>query len=96
MMHFLGRRKPSSLTALLTKKMSLYVSVTDTFPTTTITLLSHWVTLIFVIAIVHSLLMLIAVAVMGELRAACMITGSFWFCWHMFDTSFGYNKSPHR
>jgi hypothetical protein len=81
--------------ALLTKRMRLDVAVTDTLPSTTISLIGSRVTFILVVMFVHCFLMLGAVLLtFSKPTAAGVSTWTLRFVWHRFTSLSGHRKSP--
>ena len=70
MMTLRGWRQPALLQALLAQRVFHYVAVTNLTPLGTVTLAALRVTLVFVVAVIHSFLMLGAVPAVRQLRTA--------------------------
>jgi len=80
---------------LLAERMRLDVAVTDTLPSTTISLIGSRVTFILVVMFVHCFLMLGAVLLtFSKPTAAGVSTWTLRFVWHRFTSLSGHRKSP--
>ena len=92
-MYFLGDGDSGVLLALLAQRVGFDVSVTDTFPSTTVAFVGLGVALVLVVLGIGSLLMFFTVNAVCKLRAAWVAARPFRFCRHDF-LLFGQNKSP--
>jgi len=92
--HFLGRGKPILFLTLFTERMRLDVTVTDTLPSTTVSLVGSRVTFVLIVMFVHCFLMLGTVLLaFSKPTAAGISTGTFWFVGHWFTSLSGHKKS---
>ena len=92
---FLSRRKLALLLTLLAEWMRFYITVTDTLPSTTISLIGSRVTFILVVMFVHCFLMLGAVLLtFSKPTAAGISTRTLWFVGHHFTSLLGIEKAP--
>lgn len=94
-MHLLGRGEQTLLVTHLAERMCLDVSVTDTFPRTTIAFVGLGVTLIFVVGFVCIFLMLgtVLLARVTEPTATVILARVLWFVWHRVHLTFGHKES---
>jgi hypothetical protein len=83
-MHFFCSGKLALLLTLFTERVGLDVAVTDTLPSTTISLVGSGVTLELVVVFVHCFLVLGTVLLaFCKPTAAGISTGTLWFVWHL-------------
>ena len=92
-MYFFGSSDAPVLLALLAQRVRFDVSVTDTFPSTTVAFVGLGVSLVFVVLGIGCPLMFLTVNAVCKLRAAGVSARPFRFCRHGF-LLFGQNKSP--
>ena len=92
----LGGCKLSLLQAHLTKRMICNVSVTDSFPCSSVPLTHCRITVIFFVPFILLLLMLRTESAVRRFRTAGIGTRPFRFPWHLYSPRFGHKKSPHR
>ncbi|MPM35481.1 hypothetical protein SDC9_82074 [bioreactor metagenome] len=86
-MDLLGGCQLTLLPALLAQRVRLNVSVTDAFPSTTISFVGSRVAFVLVIMFVRRLLMLGTVLLAhGKPTATGVGAGTFWFVWHRFTS----------
>ena len=94
--NLLGGCKLSFLQTHLTKRMICNVSVTDSFPRSSVPLTHRRVTVIFFVPFILLLLMLCTEPVVRKFRTSGIGTRPFRFLRHLFSPRFGHKKSPHR
>ena len=94
--NLLGGCKLTFLQAHLTKRMICNVSVTDSFPCSSVPLTHRRITVIFFVSFILLLLMLRTEPAVRKFRTAGIGTRPFRFLWHLFSPRFGHKKSPHR
>ena len=85
----------SVLLTLLAQRVSLDVSVTDSFPSTTISYVGLWVSLKLIVMLVCYLFMLATVllSIITEPTATAHATRTFRFHWHKFHLRFCIRKA---
>jgi len=92
--YLFGRGESTLFLALLTKGMRLDVTVTDAFPSTTISFIGDWVTFMLVVMFVHCLLMLGTVLfTFSKPTATGISTRTLWFVGHHFTSLLGIEKA---
>jgi hypothetical protein len=92
--YLFGGSELTLLLALLTKRMRLDVTVTDTLPSTTVSLVGSRVTFVLIVMFVHFFLMLGTVLLaFSKPTAAGISTGTFWFVGHWFTSLSGHKKN---
>ena len=94
--NILGGCKLSLLQAHLAKRMICNVSVTDSFPCSSVPLTHRRITVIFFVSFILLLLMLRTESAVRKFRTAGIGTRPFRFLWHLSSPRFGHKKSPHR
>ena len=92
-MHFLGRRQPAFLLALFAQRMRGDVSITDSFPCSTVTLVGVRIALVFVVMALSNLPVLIAISTVGQPAAAGIGAGALRFSWHWCASLSGIRKA---
>jgi len=94
MVYLLGGCQLTLLPALLAQRVRLDVSVTDAFPSTTISFVGSRVAFVLVVMFVCRLLMLGTVLLAhGKPTAAGVGAGTLWFVWHGFTSVQGKEKA---
>ena len=95
MVHLFSRRQLALLLALLTKRMSFDVAITDSFPCPAVALVGRRVAFVLVVLFVHDLLMLGAVLLtLSEPTAAGVGAWTLGFVGHPFPSFRAYEKPP--
>lgn len=93
MMHFICSSCFIIFKALLTKWVSLDISVPDAFPCSAIASLHKRLTF-FVVLLVNFLLVFLTVSPVGKFRTARITAGLLWFYWQHFHHLFYIEKAP--
>ena len=94
-MHLLRLGKSAFLQTLLTKRVCMHVSVTDTLPGTSVPSFRGWVSVVLFVAFGLQLLVLLTKPPVRQPGAARVGTGTLWFPWHRLTSLRAYKK-PHR
>ena len=94
-MHFLRGRKPAFVLTLLTKRMRLNITRTDSPPCSTVTLAGVRVALVFVVVMLGNLPVLVAIPAISQSATAGVRAGALGSLWHAVASS-GQTKKPPR
>jgi hypothetical protein len=95
--YLFGRSELTLFLTLFTERMRLDVAVTDTLPSTTVSLVGSRVTFVLIVMFVHCLFMLGTVLpAFSKPTAAGVSTRTLWFVRHRFTSLSGHKKSPCR
>ena len=92
--NFLNRHVPPGKQTQFTKRMRLYITVTDLLPGPSVSFLMGWVPLVSVVPLVLEPFMLRTILLFGKAGTSRISTGFLWFSWHVSPPSFGKQKSP--
>ena len=92
--YLFSRSESTLLLTFFTERMSFDVSVSDSLPSTTVSFVGLWVSLIPIVVFVYFLLMLGTVLVsFSKPTTSGVGTGTFWFVGHSFTSLSGHKKS---